>query len=296
MLHFINGIITIEHNFYSVQIVVSTHSETLLKMIKSKTNTFFQFRKSYRKTTYPTDAAPLLDIPLSVLPPKYVDELYEIDQSLSQNKQRIEYLQNKLKTSLTGVDDTEMQKIIEGINTSIQQIQFRIDKIHHTDALASNIRQGLLLKLQANIKLYQSIQTKIIQNQLPSLPASQGGAASPNGDSLLQEYQLDLVQVPSDHAQDIQQVSDSIKEMAQVFQQISHLIMEQGSMVDRIDQNIENTLEAVEGADEELAQVFLINIGCQIPRKRHKTKYNIFIGFVRVRINFNHNRKKQGNS
>ena len=226
-------------------------------MIKSKTNLFMQYRKSYRKATIQSDAAPLLDIPLSVLPPQYVDDLYDIDQSLAQNKQKIEYLQSKLKTSLTGTDDTDMQKIIEGINSTIQQIQFRIDKIHHKDALATNIRQGLLIKLQNNIKLYQSVQTKIIQNQLPSLPTTKGSLSSPTGDSLLQEYQLDLVQAPQDQSHDIQQVSDSIKEMAQVFQQISHLIMEQGSMIDRIDQNIENTLEAVQGANEELDQVFI---------------------------------------
>eukprot|EP00835_Amoeboradix_gromovi_P002607 NODE_151_length_17042_cov_0.275925.p5 type:complete len:270 gc:universal NODE_151_length_17042_cov_0.275925:2859-3668(+) len=264
-------------------------------MIKSKTSLFMQYRKSYRKNTAPSDAAPLLDIPLSVLPPKYVDELYEIDQSLSQNKQRIEYLQNRLKTSLTGVDDLEMKKIIEGINQAIQQIQFRIDKIHHTDSLAGNIRQGLLLKLQSNIKLYQSIQTKIIQNQLPSLPASNGGGnTSPTGDSLLQEYQLDLVQVPSDRSREIEQVSDSIKEMAQVFQQINHLILEQGSMVDRIDQNIENTLEAIQGANEELAQVHLITyVGCEIPGKCNQEKHNIYACLVCICSNYYTNNKKQ---
>eukprot|EP00834_Sanchytrium_tribonematis_P004244 NODE_198_length_13236_cov_1.328385.p6 type:complete len:228 gc:universal NODE_198_length_13236_cov_1.328385:6470-7153(+) len=225
-------------------------------MIKSKTSLFMQYRKSYRKTTIPSDAAPLLDIPLTVLPPKYVDDLYELDQSLTQNKQKIEYLQTKLKNSLTGQDDVEMQKLIESISHNIQSIQSKISLIRSPETLAANIRQGLLLKLQNNIKLYQSIQTKIIQNQLPSLPTSHGGSTSPTGDSLLQEYQLDLVQAPNENALEIEQVTESIKEMAQVFQQISHLIMEQGSLVDRIDQNIENTLQHVQGADEELDQVF----------------------------------------
>jgi len=64
-------------------------------------------------------------------------------------------------------------------------------------------------------------------------------------------HQDDMIQ---GRDEDIQKIVDSVEEMAQIFKELSILVIEQGTILDRIDFNMEKVVERVEGGMEELQQ------------------------------------------
>jgi len=72
---------------------------------------------------------------------------------------------------------------------------------------------------------------------------SEEGQSAPGADALINQR---------DH--EISQIAKSIAELAELFQDLSALVIDQGTMLDRIDYNVENMGREMEGAVEELGK------------------------------------------
>jgi syntaxin 16 len=61
-----------------------------------------------------------------------------------------------------------------------------------------------------------------------------------------QQHQLDQIEVESqDRMKEIVKVAQSINELASLFRELNVLVIEQGTILDRIDYNVEQTVERV---------------------------------------------------
>lgn len=74
------------------------------------------------------------------------------------------------------------------------------------------------------------------------------------------------MQVNNDQAitqreKEIQNIAQSILGLAEIFKELNTMVVDQGSMLDRIDYNIEQTNVNMEQAHGELTKVATINIG-----------------------------------
>ena len=59
---------------------------------------------------------------------------------------------------------------------------------------------------------------------------------------------------------EINQLVDTMNELGDIFKQLNNLVIEQGNILDRIDYNIEQTLENTKKANKQLKKVILLFI------------------------------------
>ena len=65
----------------------------------------------------------------------------------------------------------------------------------------------------------------------------------------------DMEHTSNKRSQEIDSIVKSINDLAELFKELSVLVVEQGSMLDRIDYNIESTLSSLKDGHKELDKV-----------------------------------------
>ncbi len=113
------------------------------------------------------------------------------------------------------------------------------------------VLQKLTMGLEEEVKLFRKvsqdkstyIEMELLQPPSPSLDQ--------DTDTIMADEIL-LRQRDGDSEQVITDIAKSVQEIASLFQEISQLVNEQGTILDRIDYNIENTLENVKKGNVQL--------------------------------------------
>ena len=57
---------------------------------------------------------------------------------------------------------------------------------------------------------------------------------------------------------EINQLDDTMNELGDIFKQLNNIVIEQGNILDRIDYNIEQTLENTKKANKQLKKVIFL--------------------------------------
>ena len=90
-----------------------------------------------------------------------------------------------------------------------------------------------------------------------------GGAASGGGDAMRPQGILQLTQLrepsvayASSRANAVSEIESNIHELGGIFEQLNLMVMEQGEVVQRIDDNLETTLDNVSAGENELLKYF----------------------------------------
>ncbi|KAJ3332111.1 hypothetical protein HDU76_001255 [Blyttiomyces sp. JEL0837] len=270
---------------------------------RSKTLLFLQYRSSFGRTAKPSRHAGGVDtseqagliandlntqdvvLEMSILPPKWVDIVDEVDEDIEQIKLRITELESLHKKNLLpGFDDRigseqSIERLSDSIMTMFQVCQKKIKRINadaqntdgnkQTAVLGKNIQVSLTAKLQEISLKFRKAQSAYINKlrgtETRSKAMFQAGtselAESSEDealDAVFTDAQMALVadndRAISERETQINDIVKSINGLAEVFKELQTLVIDQGTVLDRIDYNIEQVNVHMENAHVQLTQ------------------------------------------
>jgi syntaxin 16 len=114
-----------------------------------------------------------------------------------------------------------------------------------------NMSQSLMLRLQAYSQKFRRMQQTHL-NLIQKLQPPSDLLNLDHSQDSLEEADDQVYQVASDRSEAIHSLVQNLQDLAEVFKDLSSLIVEQGNILDRIDFNIEQTLDSTEKANKEL--------------------------------------------
>ncbi|CAG9324853.1 unnamed protein product [Blepharisma stoltei] len=204
------------------------------------------------------------------LPPLWVDIYDQVIDDLKKLEDAVPTLGKIQRQRLaitfgsTKSKDIEIRNIGESISQLIRSIDKQIKDLENQSGnvedriLRKNISQSFFQRLQQQSIKYKKIQQdfvkKIKSQENPNLISDY------NEDFLAddkEEYDKDdlmEVNVAMERNEAIIDLVTSIQDLADVFKELSTLVMNQGTILDRIDYNIEKTLEETTKANKELVK------------------------------------------
>jgi len=228
----------------------------------------------------------------SALPPKWVDVSDEVHEDIVKAKEAIAALHDlhsrRLKVSFgedesaqeAAIDDAtaRVTGILRGAENKIKQIALigndgsqQLSKAECDVRL--NVMRSLGMELAALFKAFRGGQKEYL-NKLKAQQSvgndlfrdvndagARGGATGNFDDALdhgLSEEQVmqlrELEQRSDEREKEIIHLVQSINDLASLFQELSVLVIEQGTVLDRIDYNVEQTLVRMKEANVQLTQ------------------------------------------
>ncbi|OZJ05025.1 hypothetical protein BZG36_02142 [Bifiguratus adelaidae] len=226
-------------------------------------------------------------IELSVLPPQWVDVTEDVEEDISRIKDLIERLDEKHKKHLLpGFDDQSsdeaaIQQLTDDITHQFHATQRKIQKIQskasysdspvrQEDLISRNIQTSLATKLQEVSMGFRKKQSAYLQKiksrdarKSDVLGLEEGAARNHDltQDDLnlgFTDAQLALIEANENaiatRESEINDIARSIYELAEIFKELETLVIDQGTMLDRIDYNIEQMRTNVKQAVVELDQ------------------------------------------
>ncbi|KAJ1950900.1 Integral membrane protein SED5 [Linderina macrospora] len=216
-------------------------------------------------------------IEMSHLPPRWVDLTEDVTEQLAEIEQKIAHLDElHRKHLLPGFDDRSSEE--REINMLTQEItqQFQASgsvvrgigqvQVHGQEGVVGrNIQSALAARLQAQSDAFRKSQSVYLQKiskrkgasvDVFALDEEHERAVSRKFDmNLTDEQLLVMEQNESEIARregELAHIHESIVELAGIFGQMQEMIIDQGTMLDRIDYNVENTVVNVAAAADEL--------------------------------------------
>ncbi|KAK3824591.1 MAG: t-SNARE [Benniella sp.] len=219
-------------------------------------------------------------IELMTLPPKWVDVVDEVDEELNRIKANIQKLDGMHKKHLLpGFDDRvqeerEIERLTDEITQQFHGCQRRIKQIH-SDSRHSNSNQEQVMSRNIQMSLAQKVQevSGVFQQKQKSYMQRIRGVELRNKDIFtgvqpLNSSMSDTEEVgftsaqqafaDQSHAsitqreQEINHISRSIFQLADIFKDLQSMVIDQGTLLDRIDFNVEQTAVHLQDAVHEL--------------------------------------------
>ncbi|KAF8423613.1 t-SNARE [Tirmania nivea] len=228
-------------------------------------------------------------IEMDLLPPRWADVSDEVNEILASIKKKsLKLDQLHQKHVLPGFDDKtaeegEIERLTTEITTMFHQCGNSIKKVERlamqggitsqAEAMSRNIRISLAAKVQDASTAFRKKQSAYLK-KLRSLQGAAGPierANSPSVPSFLQDEEADIsysqstlqqqsaILTSNDAAinqreREITDIAKGIIELADIFKELQTMVIDQGTMLDRIDYNIENMAVHVQAAEKELVQ------------------------------------------
>ncbi|RPB22281.1 t-SNARE [Terfezia boudieri ATCC MYA-4762] len=229
-------------------------------------------------------------IEMDLLPPSWADVSDEVNEILALIKKKsVKLDQLHQKHVLPGFDDKtaeegEIEQLTTEITTMFHQCGNAIKKVERLakqggitsqseEAMSRNIRISLAAKVQEASTAFRKKQSAYLK-KLRSLQGAAGSierANSPSVPSFLQDEEADVSYSQSTLQQqsatltsndaainqrerEITDIAKGIIELADIFKELQTMVIDQGTMLDRIDYNIENMAVHVKAAEKELVQ------------------------------------------
>ncbi|CAO3661332.1 unnamed protein product [Umbelopsis ramanniana] len=274
---------------------MATRSRTLLFLQYRNTIARSSHRGGPITSAYQADAETdgLIDssdtvIDMSTLPPKWVDIVDEVEEDIKEIKEKINRLDGMhRKHLLPGFDDRSSDKaaieeLTEGITMQFHSAKNKIKRIgtegkrgtsQHEQQMSINIQTSLASKVQEISSSFRKKQSAYLQkmqgqeSRKTDILGLESSLSTEAADLLLTEdtnmgfTESQLAMMESSEAvidqreREINQIAKSIYQLADIFRDLQTLVIDQGTMLDRIDYNIEQTNVQVQHAVVELDQV-----------------------------------------
>lgn len=233
------------------------------------------------------DNVEAMAIEMDTLPPKWLALSDEVDGLLSQIEEqttKLDILHKKM--ALPGFDDRkeeedEIEQLTFDITRDLHQCQSLIKQLqtqsstgNYTDEemrMADNMKISMATKVQAASTRFRKMQSnylKSLKNEAlietdPNNNGSNWLAENEDNEMYAQEQlsqgqqqqqvysnQINLQQ----REREITQIAQGILELSEIFKDLQTMVIDQGTVLDRIDYNIENTRVSVKQADKELVK------------------------------------------
>lgn len=177
-----------------------------------------------------------------------------------------------------GVRDLEINKLTQEITKEFSQAKNLLRQVEvpnrnasvDEQAICKNIQRTIASRLQtmslnfrksqkqylSRLKAQKSGNSPIFLVEDDDLESqSAGGIQLTEGEMLLfEENQINL----KERDKEIQKIADSITELATIFRELAVLVIEQGSILDRIDTNMDMVVDSTTHAVEELKKTAVI--------------------------------------
>lgn len=281
-------------------------------MFRDRTNLFLSFRQSYTHHPYaynqvPSGAEPLMNndfeaIEMESMPPAWLDISSKVDQALGTIRTEMATLAAlHKKNALPGFDDRtaqerEIDNLTFKITSSLHKCQgiakqFEGMSANESDPavkkMAQNIRVSMAQKIQEVSSMFRKMQSSYLRKlrkdvDMPTF-RSQGPVGGVESDVHLSEQTLQqtqsLLNTETDAAlqqreQEINRIAQGILEVADIFKDLQNMVIDQGTILDRIDYNVESMSMNVKGADKELIK------GSQYQKRTQKCKIIFLLSLI----------------
>ncbi len=162
-------------------------------------------------------------------------------------------LETRISENTCGV-----KSLIGKITKNMAKIS-RDDKIHIS--VRNNINQSLSLRFQKTLTKFSNIEKKYSDSLKNRKSVDKFFDDKNNKNDIqgatIQNYDQDQVLLNDNYvvevrSNEIQKIAESINELALLFKQLNGMVIEQGTLVDRIDQNIDNVYEKTKKGTSEI--------------------------------------------
>lgn len=218
----------------------------------------------------------------ATLPPQWVDVVDQCEEHLAQLDKQMDLLSTlhtkRLMVTFDDSNEADQERKIETQSNSITQIlrkaekemkQVVVGELENSDAkVRKNIQISLAKKLQEKGSRFRALQKEYmskLQNQRSgasggheleflSAPKSRNTTSSITVGYTQQQLQVvdDLEQVAAERDQEIERIATSIEELSAIFKELAVLVIDQGTILDRIDFNMEQVVEHTKVGLEQL--------------------------------------------
>lgn len=212
----------------------------------------------------------------ATLPPQWVDSAEDAREDLKNIKEKLVSLTKAQQKRLLNVfsDDAQPDKDVEDISTKIGKLVRHCESCIHqvktrgaaqgvsdTDlAFRENVQRNLATQLQKLSQQFRQSQKDYLDDIRKRqkgaifdepISGSKGGADAGFTDGQLLE--LDSMEInASQRSEEICQIATSIQELHTIFKELAVLVIDQGSILDRIDYNIEQVVTQSKEANKQL--------------------------------------------
>jgi len=217
------------------------------------------------------------DVEMTPVAPSWVQVADRVKDSITKSKEKLVQLQKLQQRRLLRVfdedgshGDVEVESCASAITQLLHQGERGIKEIdkystYEDRDIILNMQKSLatqLTKVSADFKSAQKtymaeIKKRRVAGGMAS-PRSGGGGASEVLDAGFTEEQLlelEGIESQVDHrTQEITKIAQSINELNSVFKELAVLVVEQGTILDRIDYNMENVVHDTKEANKELVK------------------------------------------
>lgn len=216
-------------------------------------------------------------IELAHLPPRWVDLVDDVSEQIDDIVSKIARLESMHKSHLLpGFDDRsqeerEINMLTHEITAQFQSCGGLVRSISdhqvfgQEQVVGKNIQSSLAQRLQERSAAFRQSQAQYLQKMSQrknvntdvfALDEEHERAAALRFDMTMTDEQLQVMEsdqaLITEREGELAKIHESIVELAAVFGQMQELVIDQGTLLDRIDYNIENTVVNVAAAAQEL--------------------------------------------
>jgi syntaxin 16 len=216
------------------------------------------------------------DIEMASLPPQWVDSAEDAREDLKSIKEQLVQLTKAQQKRLLNVfsDDAQPDKDVEAISAKVGKLVRHCEGCIHqvktrgvamgmseTDVKCrENLQRNLATQLQALSQQFRQAQKDYLDDirkrqkgALWEEPTSSSKGGADVGFTEGQLMELDDMEVnASQRSEEICQIASSISELHTIFKELAVLVIDQGSILDRIDYNIEQVVTQSKEANKQL--------------------------------------------
>jgi syntaxin 16 len=214
----------------------------------------------------------------SSLPPQWVELSDEITDDMAKIEKEIKRLRQAHERRLQQVfneapdAEKEVQKVTDNITTLFHRCETKLKSISHMggssdaeNAVRKNGARKLATQLQELSSSLRQAQKKYLDNlrgreakPVDFLSDPSMGGADPDysfGQSQQQALEAAEVNVAA-RSQEIDKIASSINDLATIFKELATLVVEQGTILDRIDYNMETMVDQTVAANIQLEKAY----------------------------------------
>ena len=263
---------------YSVSLVPSLRGNMATRNLTTK---YQKLRRNHKQSQFGNDPnASDWEQARRTLPPYWVDTVDECRghiEQIGKKMQDLERAHNKRLRVFTDSEEAKLESEIDIITGQItglfRKTERNLKRIFstnlqqgtHDDTIRKNIQSSMAKQLQDFSFEFRGMQ-KSYMNKLKEkkqgaagggfFPQDQDGASAKPVDTGFNNVQLEMLRNyekdVNQRDQEISAIAKSIEELATIFKELSVLVIDQGTVLDRIDYNMEQVVDKVESGVDEL--------------------------------------------